>query len=187
MSINVQMKDANTVVINDAIKVTDGVNGLEVELLTTPNSAWVDSRGRRRVPNGAGMMFADSRRSMATMERHEPTQVASPDSDAIDRDPHYYRNGNNGLTIAESARRVVEKLYYGTWGDFTIVETGTPNDINKVVRHIIRNNKGRDYAYTLGGRVKNLKQSKGFERYTCAKLLEWAALMDGALDTPVLG
>lgn len=182
MAININMVDKDTVILNDVLRIKDGPNGLQVKFLTTPGSKWVDNAGNG-VPSGGTVEYPT--RSWATLAGQPATQVASPGTDALTYDPHYYRNGNNGLTVAESARRVVERLYYQTWGNFTPDATGEPDDINKVVRELIRNNKGRDYAYTLGGRVKNMKEGKGFDSYTCAEVFQWAALMDGAIEKPV--
>jgi hypothetical protein len=188
MTIEINLVDENTLEVNDALRIVDSADGLKVTLLKTPTQAWASNRGG--VLNGpAGLTVpTESRKFTLTAPRKSGYRSMGLPStrDDIDLDPHYYANGNNGLSVAESTSRAVNRLFYTTWSDYTAEECGDPDDIGKVVRLLIKGNKGRDYVYALGGRVKNLKDSGSFTRYTLAELLQWSAIMDKAIDAPVL-
>jgi hypothetical protein len=184
------MVSANTVEIDGALKVVKNDNGtLSVTLLKTPEAAWASTSGGI-LSGDAGLTVPTKSRSFSTDRTQTSFRRAGinlPSTrDDIERDPHYYSNGNNGLSVAESTSRVVNRLIYHTWEPFNTDDIGDPDDVAKIVRRLIKDNKGRDYCYTLGGRAKNMKRDLSLKRYTLVELLQFAALLDGALAAPII-
>jgi hypothetical protein len=162
--------------------VRDEGNGqISIKLLTQPNRSWVDNR-YGKVPDGASMTFAGRRNYLPGAY-----DGLFDTNDYIRRDPHSYLNGNT-MSISESVTRATDRVYSnsGWWGVYDDDAKGEKKDLAKVVKKIIKDGKGRDEVYRLGGKAKSLRKD-GFGRYSLVKLFELAALLDGTISEPVLG
>lgn len=197
MAIRMLQVDENTVIVNDAIKITDSEKGLALKFLTTPTSKWVGPEGR--IPSEAGVIFPKpSIHSVATINRPveavqavtksttDPYDGVFDDSDSYEYDPHKYVNGNNYYYIKESVKRATEKVYGERWGSFLRARSGGKNDLAKVVRQFIVNGEGRDQVYRYAGKAKNLSANSSLSNYSLVELMQWVALLDGVLSEPVL-
>lgn len=87
------------------------------------------------------------------------TQVPFPSLAKIGepkKDRHYYRNGNNGLSMEESVERAVsgveDTLDKVPSTNYSVV-TPMPNQVRNGVRHMLESGSGRNDCYVLAGQV----------------------------------
>lgn len=189
------MHNENDIEIPGAVRVKKRPDGtVAITLLADPNKRWVGREGAT-VPAGSGFTVGGT----PGIKNYMVGAYAGvfTEGDAVAVDGHYYANGNNRLSIAESTTRACERVYHETWGDYarrynssyalkTADERGSKTDLAKIVRKVILNGHGRDEVYRLAGRAKNLKESGGFPRYTLVELFQLSALLDGKLKAPVV-
>lgn len=64
-------------------------------------------------------------------------------------DPHYYYNGDNGLTVEKSVNRVINRVK-----DKVHLNREQTDRVAEDIRKLIVDNKGRDTAYRLTGGIK---------------------------------
>lgn len=182
MAIEVHIIDENTVRIPGAVEIKElGSGRISVKLLTTPISKWVDNHTTNLVPAGTTMGIPAGAKNY---------EVGAYDfltgADGYNKDLHSYANGNNYLSISESTTRATERIYHTTWGGYEWLTKGEKKDLARIVHALIKKSVGRDEAYRLAGRAKNLKDTGQFKSNTLVNIMQWAALMDGKIETPVI-
>lgn len=178
MAITVNFVGENVVEIPGAVRVTDlGGGEIKIKLLTNPNATWVD-QDHKKIPSGTGLTIGG---------KPDPFVGVFEGSDEWRDDPHSYLNGSR-MSIKESTLRATNRVYneYSWWGTHADFRKGSKKDLAKIVRHLIRDGKGRDEVYRLGGKAVTFYKNGSFDRYSLVELFELAALYDRVIDTPIL-
>ncbi len=105
-----------------------------------------------------------------------------PEQPAPKKDPHYYQNGNNGLSVADSVERAHETIVFNTWGGYHIT-----NDEEELLRdsitNLIEEGAGRDKAYAIAGVVKKGAKEGRFKGASLAFFFH--GIVEGYIKEPV--
>jgi hypothetical protein len=70
------------------------------------------------------------------------------------KDPHYYMNGMNGLSVPESVERALNRVFHEIWNNFTATDIGDINLLREVITTMISEGQGRQAVYALAGGIK---------------------------------
>lgn len=89
--------------------------------------------------------------------------VEKPDTTPT-HDPHYYANGNNGLTVEDSAYRAYDKII-NMWSEagYSHITIGSYSELYDDVKQIIVDGEGRHRAYAIAGAIKKGVQEGRFK------------------------
>lgn len=122
--------DGSTLKVNDSLSISEDDDGdLNVEFMDSPTSVSLISN-------------SDLNESYST--KNEPLY-----------DDTYYANGNNGMTLEQSAYKAYDKVCYETWGEFNVGQIGSYSELYSNIRQIVKDS-GRQEVYRITGLIKSL-------------------------------
>jgi hypothetical protein len=99
------------------------------------------------------------------------------------KDPHYYKNGNNNLTIEDSVDRAIDTIIYSTWDYYDSDTVGDIHLLIDAVTKIIKKGEGRDRAYAIAGSIAKGVREGRFKGVPLAFLFH--GIVDGHITEPV--
>jgi hypothetical protein len=110
-------------------------------------------------------------------------QFATPNyiSEPVERDPVFYKNGNNGMSVVSSAARAMRYITEDMWYDYD-EHIGSEDMLEEAVINIIKNGDGRNYAYALAGIVKKGVEQGRFKGVPLSMLF-WG-IVEGHIQEP---